>query len=89
MELDAAQPKSDRELLLKLNGNVEVLARAIEHFSQTLKDLDEKKLSAIDERVNSIENWRLQIMGGWKIMVIVWTVFSAGGIAALIKYFLK
>ena len=39
---DAAQPQSDRELLLKLNGNVEVLAKAIEHFSETLKYLDEK-----------------------------------------------
>lgn len=89
MGIDASQPQTDRELLLKLNGNVEVLAQAIDHFSKTLKEIDEKKLAGFENRLSSIEDWRLQIAGGWKIMVIVWTVFSAGGIAALIKYFLR
>lgn len=86
---DAAQPQSDRELLLKLNGNVEVLAKAIEHFSETLKYLDEKKLSAFDDRLVLVENWKLQIAAGWKLMVVLWTIASGVGIIAGIKYFFK
>ena len=86
---DAAQPQSDRELLLKLNGNVEVLAKAIEHFSETLKYLDEKKLAAFDDRLVTVENWKLQIAAGWKLMVVLWTIASGVGIIAGIKYFFK
>lgn len=87
--IDASQPQTDRELLLKLNGNVEVLAQAIEHFSMTLKEIDEKKLAAFENRLSAVEDWRLQLAGGWRIMVIIWTLFSAGGVAAMIKYFLR
>ena len=87
--MDATQPQTDRELLLKLNGNVEVLAKAIDHFSETLKYLDEKKLTAVDNRVSLLEDWRLQISGGVKVMIALWTIAAGMGIFAGIKYFFR
>jgi hypothetical protein len=54
-----------------------------------LRNLEEKKIAAIEKRVQDIESWRLQIMGGWRLMVVLWTILSIGGIGALIKYFIR
>ena len=87
--MDATQPQTDRELLLKLNGNVETLSRAIDNFSKTLQYLEEKKLGSFDQRLSLLEDWRLQISGGVKVMIALWTIAAGLGIFAGIKYFFR
>jgi len=83
----ANEPQTDREFLIKLDGQLENLAQSIDRFSRTLKELEEKKITALDVRLESLENWRFQVIGGWKLMAILWTIASAMGIVAGIKYF--
>ncbi len=87
--MDATQPQTDRELLLKLNGNVEALSKSIDHFSDTLQYLEEKKLGSFDQRLSLLEDWRLQISGGVKVMIALWTIMAGLGIFAGIKYFFR
>lgn len=84
----ASDPKTDRELLLKLNGEIENLARAIYQFGQTLKDLEEKRIVDLEKRLIKIENKIEQIKGGWKLLVVLWTVLGAAAGWA-IKYFTR
>lgn len=82
----AAEPKNDRELLLKLNGNVEMLAKSIDNFSVTLKDLEEKKIGSLEARLEAIENKWTQITGGWKLVLAIWAVLTAVGLIGLVKW---
>jgi hypothetical protein len=84
MPQNAAEPQNDRELLLKLNGEIENLARSINDFSMILKDIEEKKISALDRRIEIIEAWKNQISGGWKLATVIWVLLTSG-IVALIK----
>ena len=83
----ANEPQTDREFLIKLDGQLENLAQSIDRFSKTLQELEEKKLAALDARLESLENWRFQVIGGWKLMAVIWTIASGIGIIAGIKYF--
>lgn len=85
MVKNAADPQNDRELLLKLNLQIENLAKSINEFSITLKDIEEKKIAALDVRVEKLETWQAQISGGWKLATIIWIVLT-GGLVAFIKY---
>ncbi len=85
----AKDPQTDRELLMRLDERLDNLSQSIDRFSGVLKDFEEKKITSLEVRVEAIEDWRLKIAGGWWIMVVIWTVFSAGGIIALIKFFFK
>ncbi len=82
-------PQTDREFLIRPDGQLNNLADSIDRFSEMLKNLEEKKIAMLEDRIESIESWRLKIQGGWWIMVVIWTIFSAGGIIALIKFFFK
>lgn len=84
----ASDPKTDRELLLKLNGEIENLAKAIYQFGVTLKELEEKRISDLEKRLIKIENNIEQIRGGWKILVVLWVILGAAGGWA-IKYFTR
>ncbi len=80
-------PQTDREFLIRLDGQLNNLAESIDRFSNMLKTLEEKKITAIEQRLGSLEDWRFQIMGGWRVMVIIWTIASGIGIIAGVKYF--
>lgn len=84
----ASDPKTDRELLLQLNGEIENLAKAIYEFGLTLKELEEKRISGLEKRLVTIENSIEQIKGGWKILVVIWVVLGAVGGWA-IKHFIR
>lgn len=86
--MTAAAPKTDRELLLKLNGEIQNLAKAIHEFGVTLKDLEEKRISDLEKRLIKIENKIEQIKGGWKLLVVLWVVLGAAAGWA-IKYFTR
>lgn len=81
-------PQTDRELLLQLNQEIKGLAASISDFSKTLKYLEDKKIAGLEERLDSIDKWRDQISGGWKLAVGIWVVLTGGAIAA-IKAFMK
>ena len=84
--MDATQPQTDRELLLKLNGEIENLSKSIINFSNTLRDIEEKKIAILERRLDEFEKWRSQISGGWKVLVIIWIIVTAIGFGAIIKF---
>jgi len=86
---NAADPKTDRELLLKLNGEIEKLAMSISEFSQTLKFIEEKKIAGLEERVKKIEGLWSQISGGWKLALVIWSIITAAGLFGIFKQFFK
>lgn len=85
----AAEPKTDRELLLKLNGEIEKLAMSISEFSQTLKFIEEKKIAGIDDRLKKIESLWNQVSGGWKLALVIWSIITAAGLFGIFKQFFK
>jgi hypothetical protein len=86
--MDASVPQTDRELLLKLNGEIEKLAFSITNFSQTLKEIEEKKIAGLDVRISAIEKVWTQFSGAWKFVLFIWTILTATGIVGLVRYFI-
>lgn len=84
--MHASEPQTDRELLLTLNTKIEGLSDAIDRFSVTLKDIEEKKMGKLENRIDELENWQQQVNGGWKSFGILTAILSA---LALILSFLK
>ena len=86
--MGAAEPQTDRELLLQLNQQLKGLADSIHEFSKTLKYLEDKKIAGLEARIDGIDKWRDQISGGWKLAVAIWVVLTGGAIA-IVKAFVK
>lgn len=86
---NAATPQNDRELLLKLNGNVEILAKSIDNFSVTLKDLEERKIGSLESGIEAMENKWVQVTGGWKLVLAIWALITAIGLVAIVKWISK
>lgn len=84
---NASEPQTDRELLLKLNGEIEKLGIAIERFGDKLTEIEERKIGRIEEKLESLVKWQQQMAGAWRLFMIVWPIVTAI-IASLIKYFL-
>lgn len=84
--MDASIPQTDRELLLKLNGEIENLSKSIHEFNNTLRDIEDKKIAALDKRLKDLEDWKGQILGGWKMATVIWIIIT-GGIVAFVKSF--
>ncbi len=82
----AAEPKTDRELLLQLNGNVQNLAVAIEKFSEALEKIEVEKIQAQDKRIAALEKVWLQMNGAWKFILVVWSILTATGVIGLVKW---
>lgn len=80
---NATEPQNDRELLLKLNGEIEKLAVSITNFSMTLKDIEEKKIALLENRMDDFDTWRNEIRGGWKLALAIWAIITAGIIGAV------
>lgn len=86
--MGAAEPQTDRELLLQLNQQLKGLTESITEFSKTLKYLEDKKIAGLEARIDSFDKWRDQISGGWKLAVGIWVVLTGGAIA-IVKAFMK
>lgn len=86
--MDASAPQNDRELLLKLNGEIERLSHSIDQFNRTLVDIEEKKIAGLETRLKSVENVWQQVSGAWKLALVIWSIFSAAGIYGIFKQFL-
>lgn len=67
---NAADPQTDRELILKFGGQLERLSDTISRLDTTLKDIEETKLKALNDRLISIEKWQNEINGIWKAVII-------------------
>lgn len=78
--MNAALPQTDREWLIQLNENVKDLTTSIGEFGQIIKDLEEKKIGAMDKRISKIESTWQQISGAWKLVMVLWAIFTAGGL---------
>lgn len=76
---NASEPQTDRELLLKLNGEIENLARAIDSLGDKLVEIEEKRIGGLEERVLIVEKWKEQISGGWKLAIAIWAVLTIIG----------
>lgn len=85
--MGAAEPKTDRELLLQLNGNVRNLADSIEKFSESLEKIEVEKIQALDKRIGSLEKVWLQISGAWRFVLVMWSILTATGLIGLLKWF--
>ena len=77
---DASIPKTDRELLLKLNGEIKNLAESIYNFGEVLKTFEEKRIVAVEKRLDKIEGVWQQVSGAWKLGIILWSILTAGGL---------
>jgi len=82
--MDARDPQSDREYLLKLDGkfeNLEVrldnLAHSIDNFGNQLVNLEKSRIASLEQRIIKIENIWQQVRGGWKLAIVLWLILSA------------
>ena len=81
---NAADPKTDRELLLQLSGQMDRLSEAIDRLDDTLKEIENKKLVLFDRRLTAVEKWQYEANGIYKAVVIASGILS---IVALIRSF--
>lgn len=79
---------TDRELLIRLDGQIERLSESIERLGKNLEDMEEKKLAVMQRDIDDLKSWREQIKGGWKLAMLFWGVVTVGIIAAF-KYIFK
>ena len=77
MSSKASDPKTDREWMIKLSGQIDSLSHSIDQLADKLVNIEEKKVVSIEKRLIAIENKIEQIKGGWKLLVILWTIFGA------------
>lgn len=80
----AYEPKTDREWIIILAGQLERLGDAITRLDATLKNIEDNRLVRIEERLHAIERWHQQDKGMWRALTAMATVIS---IAAAIKAF--
>ena len=52
---DASTPQNDRELLLKLNNEIQNLSISINGLAEAFKKLDEFKIGGLEKRVETLE----------------------------------
>jgi hypothetical protein len=84
--MGAAEPQTDRELLLQLNGDIKGLTASVERLNDILIDMRETEIKELHKKVYDLEKWKSELSGGWKLVAIIWAVIT-GGIVALVKTF--
>lgn len=68
--MNASDPQTDRELMIKIGEEVKRLSESIDRFAEKLENFEEKKLAGIEARVKIIEAWRSEWSGVWKLVII-------------------
>lgn len=80
------EPKTDRELIISLSGQIENLAHSIDEFGNKLLKLEEGKVAEHDKRLLKIENRNLRQDGAIRLVAIIWSVLTGIGIVAIIGF---
>lgn len=80
------EPNTDREIMIRLDGNVNSLREAIERFAKALENLEETKIKEHELRLTKIEKWMAEWSGAYKIIAVAALVL---GIIATLKSFIK
>ena len=75
---------TDREVLIKLDSNVEQLKQSIDRLSNTFQNFEETKIKDIDIRVREMETWKSEFSGAYKVAIISALIL---GIISTIKNF--
>lgn len=73
---NAALPKTDRELLLKVSDRLERLADSLDTFGERMGAIEMKRIDPLELRVTSLEKWKNEISGGWKVVLVVITILT-------------
>ena len=85
---NSAEPQNDREWMFSLRGEVQRIADAVDRLVKTVYDLEEKKLSAMEEEISEMKRAYQQAMGGWKTAIIIATsIATLISIAAALRTF--
>lgn len=75
------EPITDREIMIRLDGNVTHLSQAIERFANALEKLETIKIKDHELRIKKVERFVSEWAGAYKIIAIVGLVL---GIVSLI-----
>jgi hypothetical protein len=82
------EANTDREILIRLDGQIERLSESIERLGKSIEDMEVKRIEVMEKKINDLFAWREQIKGGWKLAMLFWGLVTIGLIAA-VKHFLK
>lgn len=81
----ALEPKTDREAMIELSGDIKSLRETIERFGKALIHLETKKVDNHEARLDELFLWKNEINGGWKLVLMA--SFILGAIATLLGIF--
>lgn len=90
---------TEMELLIQVNADVSAmksdftaavdrLRDTVERLATSFNRMEEQKISVMQREIDELKAWKQEIKGGWKLAVVIWTVFI-GLIVAAVKYFSK
>jgi len=82
------EANTDREILIRLDGQIERLSESIERLGKSIEDMEVKRIEVMEKKINDLFAWREQIKGGWKLAMLFWGLVTIGLIVA-VKHFLK
>lgn len=76
---------TDKELLIKFEGKldmfnmkVEMLATAIDNFSHTLENIENKRIATLEKRVDELAGWRQRMAGAWVVILFLGGLITLG-----------
>lgn len=82
------EANTDREILIRLDGQIERLSESIERLGKSIEDMEEKKIAVMEKKIDELLSWREQIKGGWKLAMLFWGIVTLSIVAA-IKYYMR
>lgn len=65
------EPVTDREVLIRLDSNVQQLSDSINRLGDTLEKLEETKIKDHEQRLTLMEKWRNEFSGAYKAGLII------------------
>ena len=82
------EANTDREILIRLDGQIERLSESIERLGKSIEDMEVKRIEVMEKKIDELLSWREQIKGGWKLAMLFWGL-AAVGIGLIVKHFMK
>lgn len=82
--MNANDPQTDREMILMAITEMKSLRDSVNRLTDTFEKFEETKIVSIESRLEKIESWQSQLRGGWKLVLLLWALFTAA-VVALIK----
>lgn len=70
----AAEPKTDRELLIMVASEVKGLREAVQELNATFTKFEEVRVQNLDERLTKVESIIHKAEGGWRVIAIIGAV---------------